>query len=89
MYGEFIEDLPGIISSYRSHHHQRMDLVWNVIKQKPGPVLKLIDDIFPYVLDEEMFLAVPEIIAHLEILINEGRAELSDPGPPALYRALQ
>jgi len=88
-HGEFIEDFTGIISSYRAHHRQRMDLVWNALKQKPGPVFNLIDDTFPYVLDEEIFLAVSEILAHLEILINEGRAELSDPGPPALYRVLQ
>lgn len=35
------------------------------------------------------FLAVSEICVHLEILVNEGRAELADPGPPAVYRALE
>jgi len=35
-----------------------------------------------------MFLAVSEILVHLEILLEDERAELIDPGPPALYRSL-
>jgi len=35
-----------------------------------------------------MFLAISEIFVHLEILLEEERAELVDPGPPALYRSL-
>jgi len=36
----------------------------------------------------DTFLAVSEIAVHLEVLINEGRAELMDPGPPAVFQAL-
>jgi len=87
-HGEYIEDLPGIISTYRLHHRERMDLVWNVLRKKSRPLYHLIDDVFPFVPENDVFLAVSEIFVHLEILIDEGRAELSDPGPPALYRAL-
>ena len=41
-----------------------------------------------FVPENAVFLGVSEIFVHLEILINEGRAELADPGPPALCRAL-
>jgi hypothetical protein len=44
--------------------------------------------VFPYVPQEDMFLAISEILVHLEILIDGRNAELVDPGPPALYRAL-
>jgi len=87
-HGEYIEDLPGIISTYRLHHRERMDLVWNALKKKSRPLYHLIDDVFPFVPENDVFLAVSEIFVHLEILINEGRAKLADPGPPALYRAL-
>ena len=87
-HGEYIEDLSGIISSYTVHHRQRMELVWDVLKKKSQPLYHMIDDIFPCVPENDLFLAMSEILVHLEILINEGRAELSDPGPPALYRAL-
>jgi glyoxylase-like metal-dependent hydrolase (beta-lactamase superfamily II) len=87
-HGEYIEDLSGIISAYRVHHQERMDLVWHALKKKSRPMYHLIDDVFPFVPENDMFLAVSEIFVHLEILVNEGRAALIDPGPPALYRAL-
>jgi glyoxylase-like metal-dependent hydrolase (beta-lactamase superfamily II) len=87
-HGEYIDDLPGIIASYRVHHRERMDLVWKALKKQSRPIYDLIDDVFPFVPESDVFLAVSEIFVHLEILINEGRADLADPGPPALYRAL-
>ncbi|MCD6570849.1 MAG: MBL fold metallo-hydrolase [Deltaproteobacteria bacterium] len=87
-HGEYIEDLDNIISTYKVHHRQRMDLVWGALKKKSRPLYYLIDDVFPYVPEDDVFLAISEILVHLEILINEGSAELADPGPPALYRAL-
>jgi len=38
--------------------------------------------------DGDMFLAISEILVHLEILLEDERAELVSPGPPALYRSL-
>ena len=87
-HGEYIDDLPGIISSYKAHHRERMDLVWKALKKQSRPIYHLIDDVFPFVPENDLFLAVSEIFVHLEILVNEGRAALADPGPPALYRAL-
>jgi glyoxylase-like metal-dependent hydrolase (beta-lactamase superfamily II) len=87
-HGEYIEDLQGTISTYRMHHRQRMDLVWRALREKTRPLYYIIDDVFPYVPEDDVFLAISEILVHLEILINEGRVELADPGPPSLYRAL-
>jgi len=87
-HGEYIKDLPGIISTYRAHHRERMNLVWDALKKQSRPIYHLIDDVFPFVPENDVFLAVSEIFVHLEILINEGSAEFVDPGPPALYRAL-
>jgi len=87
-HGEYIENLPGIISSYKVHHRERMDLVWRALKKKSRPIYHLINDVFPFVPENDVFLSVSEIFVHLEILIDEGRAELANPGPPALYRAL-
>lgn len=87
-HGEHIEDLPAIIASYTAHHQQRLEQVWNALKKKTQPLYYLIDDVFTYVPENDTFLALSEIVVHLEILVNEGRAELTDPGPPALYRTL-
>ena len=87
-HGEYIEDFSGIISTYKTHHQERMDVVWRALRKKFLPLYHLIDDVFPFVPENDIFLAVSELFVHLEMLITEGRAELVDPGPPALYRAL-
>ena len=87
-HGECIEDLQGIIATYKAHHDDRKELVWKALKKRRRPFYQMIDDVFPFVPEGDVFLAISEIIVHLEILIEEGRAELDEPGPPALYRAL-
>jgi glyoxylase-like metal-dependent hydrolase (beta-lactamase superfamily II) len=88
-HGEYIEDLPGVISTYRIHHRQRMDLVWNALRKESRPLYYLIGDVFPSVGENEIFLAISEILVHLEILVDHRRVELVDSGPPAMYRALE
>ena len=87
-HGEYIDDLPGIITTYREHHLQRREMIWKALKQDPRPVYDLINDVFAFVREGDVFLAVSDITGHLEILINEKRAELIETGPPALYRAV-
>ena len=87
-HGEYMDNLHEIIDGYFVHHRERMDLVWQALKKESRPLYQLIDDVFPYVPDGDAFLAISELLVHLEILVGEGRAELADPGPPVLYRAL-
>ena len=87
-HGEYISDLPSLISTYRRHHRERMELIWNALNKRPRALYNIIGDVFPQVPDGDMFLAISEIFVHLEILLEEERAELVDPGPPALYRSL-
>jgi len=87
-HGEYIENLPGILSSYILHHKQRMDMVWEALKKRSRPIYHLMNDVFPSVPENDVFFAVSEILVHLEMLIAEGRAEIIDQGPPVLYQAL-
>lgn len=87
-HGGHINDLSGLIAGYREHHSRRKDLIWKALRENPRPVYNLVPDIFQSVPDSEVFLAVSEIFVHLEILMGEGRAELADPGPPAIYQAV-
>lgn len=87
-HGEFIEDLPGLISSYRGHHLERMERIWKALKKESRPIYHLIQEVFDFVPEYDGFLAISEIMVHLELLIEEGRVELVDPGPPAYYRAM-
>ena len=71
------------------YYRERMDLLWKALKKQTRLIYDLIDDVFPFVPETDVLLGVSEIFVHLEILINEGRAALADPGLPALYRALE
>lgn len=87
-HGEYVDDLSGVISTYKSHHQQRMDLVWRALKKQARPVYQLIPDVFPVVPEGDVLLAVSEIVVHLEVLVEQGRAALVEPGPPARFGAL-
>jgi hypothetical protein len=87
-HGEYIRDLPSLISTYKRHHRERMELIWNALHNRARTLYDIIGEVFSQVPEGETFLAISEILVHLEILLEEGRAELIDPGPPALYRSL-
>jgi glyoxylase-like metal-dependent hydrolase (beta-lactamase superfamily II) len=87
-HGEYIENLFDIIVAYKMHRQERTELVWKALKKRMLPIYYLISDLFPEVPENDIFLAISEILAHIEILIKEGRAEIADIGPPKLYRAL-
>jgi glyoxylase-like metal-dependent hydrolase (beta-lactamase superfamily II) len=87
-HGEYIKDVQGLISTYKRHHRERMELVWKALNNRARTLYEIIGDVIHEVPDGEMFLAISEIFVHLEILLEEERAELVDPGPPALYRSL-
>lgn len=87
-HGEYIEDLGTLISGYRRHHQERTDAIWDALKKAPRSIYGLIGDIFPDLDEGEVFLAVSEILVHLEVLMDEGRAGLAENGPPAIYKVL-
>ena len=64
-----------------------MNQLWQALKTPPRSLYELVDDIFPYMPRNDIFLAISDIVAHLEILINDGRVMIIDPGPPALYQS--
>jgi hypothetical protein len=65
-----------------------MDRIWGALKKRSRPLYHIVDEVFDFVPEYDGFLAISEIMVHLELLIEEGRAELADPGPPSYYRAI-
>jgi len=87
-HGEYIEDLPGIVAGYVVHHRERMDSVWQALRKESRPLYQLIGDVFPFVPEGDAFLAISELLVHIEILLEEGRVELVDSGPPIMFKAM-
>ncbi len=86
-HGEYVDDVPGLLSRYRGHHESRKRQILHHILDNGRPISHLVQELFPDIPEGEIFLAVSEVYAHLEVLIEEGRAGMSESGPPALFRA--
>ncbi|MGD9162438.1 MAG: MBL fold metallo-hydrolase [Desulfobacteraceae bacterium] len=87
-HGEWIEDMHPIIKQYRRQFSERMELVLNAVKKKEMPLYHLVRDVFPNVEAGDLFIALSEIISHLAVLVDQGRVEIKDQGPPVIYNAL-
>lgn len=87
-HGEYIEDMKPVVKQYRKHYSERMELVWSAVKKNEVPAYYLIKDIFSNGEKADPFIALSEILSHLEVLIYNGRIEILDQGPPVIYRAI-
>jgi glyoxylase-like metal-dependent hydrolase (beta-lactamase superfamily II) len=87
-HGEYVRDLRETIQTYSTHHKERMDLIWKALRKGPSPVYNLVNEVFPYVPEDHIFLGISEIISHLEVLVREGAAKVVDKGPPSIFCAV-
>ena len=87
-HGEYIDDLKGLIANYRHHHERRKKQICEALAGGHRHIYGLTRELFPDLPEHEIFLAVSEIFSHLEVLVNEGRVERAQEGPPALFRAV-
>ena len=88
-HGEEFTGLPEIIAGYRKHHEQRANRLWQALRKGPGTIFPLIAEVFDFVPENDVFLALSEILVHLEVLVDRGLAEIVRDGPPAVYRAIE
>ncbi len=87
-HGDYIEDMNEVLDQYKIHQRQRTDMVLQAVKGKETTMYRLVEEVFPGIEKGDLFLALSEIAAHLELLVDEGRAEIADEGPPVIYRAI-
>ncbi len=86
-HGEWIEDMSPVVNLYRKHYAERMALVLKAVSSRQLPLYHLVKDVFPNAEKGDLFIALSEIMSHLEILTDMGRVEIIDNGPPVIYRA--
>jgi glyoxylase-like metal-dependent hydrolase (beta-lactamase superfamily II) len=86
-HGEHLRDLREIIWTYAIHHRERMNVILKALKKKPEPIYNLINEVFPYMPEDHMFLGISEITSHLEVLIREEKVIVVEKGPPSLFFA--
>lgn len=87
-HGEYIDDLPDLISRYREHHEKRKNQIHSELTGRKRYIYDLVQDLYPNLPESEIFLAVSEVFSHLEVLMDESRVVPDVQGPPALFRAV-
>lgn len=86
-HGDPITDAAALIGSYREHHHRRSERIAGMLGQEGRSAFQLASEMYPKISLGDQFLAVGEILAHLDILIEAGRAEALSAGDVMLFRA--
>ncbi len=77
-HGPFIEDHRVVIDLAREHHRQRAMLISRLLDGREMTVYELVREVFEDLHPTNLFLAVSEVLAHLDTLCDEGRVEVRE-----------
>lgn len=86
-HGEEITDAHALIASYRDHHARRGDRIAAMLDREGKTAFQLAAEMYPDRDLGDKFLATSEILAHLDVLIEQGRAESHEGDGVLLFRA--
>jgi glyoxylase-like metal-dependent hydrolase (beta-lactamase superfamily II) len=87
-HGEPIFEPTAVIHRIRKHHLERKEEVASRLSEQPASPFELARAMFRHLQGFDNFLAVSEVVAHLDLLEEEGRAEQVAAGGVTRYRAL-
>jgi glyoxylase-like metal-dependent hydrolase (beta-lactamase superfamily II) len=86
-HGPLFHDLDGRIEELILHHEERLTVMHEVLGDEPATAFEIACHVFPDDLtDHQLRFALAETLAHLEHLVDDGRAERLD-GEVVHYRA--
>lgn len=85
-HGEPILDPAAVIRQMKEHHRARKEELAALLGRRGKSPFELAKEMFPGVEGFDNFLAVSEVVAHLDLLVAEGRAEAADRGGVTVYR---
>jgi glyoxylase-like metal-dependent hydrolase (beta-lactamase superfamily II) len=71
-----------------SRHVQRKERIHAELAGRPRPAAALIDRLWPNLARDQIYLALSEILGHVGLLLEEGRAAYLDDGEAVLVEAL-
>ena len=72
-HGAPAEDVPGLIAHRLAFHRERADRIAALLAPRPLTLYEVTREVFPHVADGEMFLALSEVLGHLDWLERDGR----------------
>lgn len=71
---EIISDHKALIKRLFNFHYKRMMYIHNIIKQKPMTPYEILGDLFKKLRKRDIFLAISEVIGHLDLLEEKNMA---------------
>jgi glyoxylase-like metal-dependent hydrolase (beta-lactamase superfamily II) len=74
-HGEPIDDPHGLIEDMRAHHRRRTEDLAGRLTTNGKTGWQLANEVFPSLEGFDNFLAVSEVVAHVDLLVQQGRAE--------------
>jgi glyoxylase-like metal-dependent hydrolase (beta-lactamase superfamily II) len=74
-HGPFIDDAHRLIEDMRKHHRQRADALAGMLTDGGRSAWQLANELFANLEGFDNFLAVSEVVAHIDLLVEQGRAE--------------
>lgn len=87
-HGDPVTDADVLIRSTIEHHLKRKVQVAGYLTDEPKTVYAIAAEIYPHVRDYDVFLAVSEVVAHLDLVVEDGDATVETGADGVvLYRA--
>jgi glyoxylase-like metal-dependent hydrolase (beta-lactamase superfamily II) len=74
-HGPPIEDPQAVIEEMRSHHRRRTRDLADMLDERGKSAWQLANELFPHLEGFDNFLAVSEVVAHIDLLVDQGMAE--------------
>ena len=84
-HGNPIPDPQGLIDWTIEHHLKRKVEIGNHLTPEPKSPYDLARELYPHVREYDIFLAVSEVIAHLDLVVEDGGAVVEDRDGVAVY----
>jgi glyoxylase-like metal-dependent hydrolase (beta-lactamase superfamily II) len=74
-HGPPIEDPGAVIEEMRTHHRRRTETLATMLEDEGKSGWQLANELFPRLEGFDNFLAVSEVVAHIDLLVDQGLAE--------------
>jgi glyoxylase-like metal-dependent hydrolase (beta-lactamase superfamily II) len=86
-HGDPIEDVRGLIEWTLEHHDKRKASVASHLDDAGKTPFQIATEIYPDKMGYEAFLAVSEVVAHLDLVVDDGDATIEDRAGVTYFRA--
>jgi glyoxylase-like metal-dependent hydrolase (beta-lactamase superfamily II) len=86
-HGEPITDHRALIDQRFALHRRRAEKILGLVRDRPRSAYEIAQELWGNVAVTQAFLTLSEVIGHLDLLIDEGRAAAEDDGGITRFRA--